>query len=60
LADVGASASLKRLDQTPDLLEAAFLVDFKQVVNLERFTQRLRVVSPEVKVSCLDDRGLVA
>ncbi|MHB8523612.1 MAG: DUF4956 domain-containing protein [Limisphaerales bacterium] len=60
LAGVGASASLKRFDQTPDLLEAAFLVDFKQVAHLEQFTQRLREVSPEVRVSCLDDRGLGA
>lgn len=60
LAEVGASASLKRFDQTPDQLEAAFLVDFKQVAHLEQFTQRLREVSPEVRVSCLDDRGLGA
>lgn len=60
LAGVGASATLKRFDQTPDQLEAAFLVDFKKVSNLEQFTQRLREVSPAVKVNCLDDRGLVA
>jgi len=60
LAGVGASASLKRFDLTPDQLEAAFLVDFKQVAHLEQFAQRLRETSPEVRVSCLDDRGLVA
>jgi uncharacterized membrane protein YhiD involved in acid resistance len=56
----GATASLKRFDQTPDQLEAAFMVDFKEVKRLEHFQQRLRELSPEVKISCLDDRGLVA
>jgi uncharacterized membrane protein YhiD involved in acid resistance len=60
LAGVGATASLKRLDHTPESLEAAFLVDFKQVAHVEQFTNQLRELSPEVRVSCLDDRGLVA
>jgi hypothetical protein len=60
LAGVGATAALKRFDQTPESLEAAFLVDFKQVAHLEQFTDQLRELSPEVRVSCLDDRGLVA
>src|SRR5512135_207634 len=59
LAGVGAAATLKRFDQTPDSIEAAFLVDFKQVAHLEQFTNRLRELSPEVKVSCLDDRGVM-
>jgi uncharacterized membrane protein YhiD involved in acid resistance len=58
LAGVGATASLKRFDQSSDQLEAAFLVDFKEVAHLEQFSQRLRELSPEVRVSCLDDRGL--
>jgi hypothetical protein len=60
LAAVGASATLKRFDQTPDLIEAAFVVDFKQVGHLEQFNQRLRELSPQVRISCLDDRGLGA
>jgi uncharacterized membrane protein YhiD involved in acid resistance len=56
----GATASLKRFDQTPDQLEAAFMVDFKEVNRLELFQQRLRELSPDVRISCLDDRGLVA
>ena len=58
LAGVGASASLTRFDQTPEQLEAAFLVDFKEVAHLEQFTDRLRELSPDARVSCLDDRGL--
>jgi hypothetical protein len=60
LAGVGATAALKRFDQTPESLEAAFQVDFKQVAHLEQFTNQLRELSPEVRVSCLDDRGLGA
>jgi uncharacterized membrane protein YhiD involved in acid resistance len=56
----GAAASLKRFDETPDLLEASFRVDFKDVGVLEKFNQRLRELSEDVKVSCLDDRGLAA
>jgi len=33
-------------------------VDFKEVGKLEQFTDRLRQISPQVSVSCMDDRGL--
>jgi hypothetical protein len=59
LTGVGATAALKRFDQTSESLEAAFQVDFKQVAHLEQFTNQLRELSPEVKVSCLDDRGMM-
>lgn len=58
LSAVGARASLKRLDQSSDLMEAAFVVDFKEVSRLEQFTDRIRSLSPNARVSCLDDRGL--
>jgi hypothetical protein len=60
LSAAGARASLRRLDETPDLIEASFLVDFREVAKLEQFTGRLRELSQGVKVSCLEDRGLVA
>jgi uncharacterized membrane protein YhiD involved in acid resistance len=60
LSASGAKASLKRFDETPDLLEASFLVDLKDVDVLEKFNRRLRELSKEVKISCLDDRGLIA
>jgi len=34
------------------------LVDFKNIGGLERFTGRIRELSPQVRISCLDDRGL--
>jgi hypothetical protein len=60
LTGIGATASLKRFDRTPESLETAFLVDFKQVAHLEQFTKQICELSPEVKVSCMDDRGLLA
>lgn len=60
LAGVGATASLRRLDHTPESLEAAFDVDFKQVARLEQFTRHLRELSPEVRVSCVEDRAWLA
>ncbi len=60
LGDAGANASLKRFDQTPEMLEAAFMVDFKELSRLEQFTSRVRQLSPEVRVTCLEDRGLGA
>jgi len=58
LSAEGAHASLKRFDRSPEQFEAAFVVDFKEVANLERFTERLRALSPQVKVSCLDHGGI--
>jgi hypothetical protein len=58
LTELGATAALKRFDQTPEFHETAYLVDFKQVAQLEQFTNKLRQMSPEAKVTCLDDRGI--
>ena len=56
----GARASLKRYDETPDALEASFLVDFKDAGMLQQFSTRLRELSPEVRISCLHDDGIGA
>lgn len=58
LSACGAEVSLKRLDETPGQLEASFLVDFKGVDALEQLTLRLRDLSEDVQISCVDDRGL--
>jgi hypothetical protein len=54
----GAAAGLKRFDRTPDAIEAAFLVDFKAVADLEEFSRQVRHLSPAARISCVDDRGL--
>lgn len=56
--DSGATASLKRLDETPDRLEASFLVDFEGVNQMEDFNRSLRELNGQVTVSYLEERGL--
>lgn len=56
----GGRGTLKRFDESPEVLEASFLVDFSDVAELEKFTHRLRELNPAAKVSCVDDRGLEA
>jgi uncharacterized membrane protein YhiD involved in acid resistance len=58
LTDAGATASLKRFDETPEQLEASFQVSFKQVGSLEQASQRLRELCEGVRISCLEERGL--
>jgi hypothetical protein len=60
LADVGADAQLKRVDNAQDAFEACFAVDFGRIGRLEAFTEELRIVCPAVRVSCVDDRGLAS
>jgi uncharacterized membrane protein YhiD involved in acid resistance len=56
--DAGANASLKRLDETPEKLEASFLVDFEGVNQMEDFNRSLRELNDHVTVSYLEERGL--
>jgi len=60
LAQAGASATLKRLDDTPDSFEASFVVGIAEVNKLEQFNRRLRELSQGVRISYLEDRGLGA
>lgn len=60
LAAVGAAASLKRFDETPETLEASFAVHLPQVGALEEFGRRLREQSQTVSIHCLDERGIGA
>jgi uncharacterized membrane protein YhiD involved in acid resistance len=58
LGQVGAAASLKRLDEGPDSFEAMFKVSFPDVAKVEELSRRLRAQSEGVKISYLEDRGL--
>lgn len=58
LKDAGATANLKRFDDSSEVTEAAFIVDFKEAGALEKFSQRLRELNPHARISCLDDQGL--
>jgi hypothetical protein len=54
------TTSLKRLDETPSLIESSFFVSFENLKKLEACTNRLRALSDTVKVSFLEDKGLGA
>jgi uncharacterized membrane protein YhiD involved in acid resistance len=60
ISATGAQAVLRRVDDTPELFEASFLVNFHDVTRLEQFSRRLRELCPTARVSCLDDQGLAA
>jgi len=58
LTQVGATASLKRFEQTPESVEGSFLVAFADAAKLESFNQRLRELNPAVRISYVEERGL--
>lgn len=58
LVDAGASASLKRYEESPEQLEASFQVTFKKMDALETASRKLRELSAGVRISCLEERGL--
>jgi hypothetical protein len=60
LLAVGARASLRRFDESPGLLRASFLVDFRDADRLEQFSRRIRELSHGAEISCVDDRGVGA
>ena len=54
----GATARLKRYDESPRSLEVSFLVDFRDVQKLDMFGQQLRQLHPEAQMSCMDDGAM--
>lgn len=60
LTQVGAGATLKRFDESPESIEAMFHVSFPDVSKVEELSRRLRERSQGVRVSYLEDRGLSA
>ncbi len=58
LKKCGATARLKRFDESPSSLEASFLVDFRDVQKLDMFGEQLRQLHPEAQFSCMDDAAM--
>ncbi len=58
ITGAGATASLKRYEESPDQIEAAFQVNFRHLSALEEARRRLRELSGGLRISCLEDRGL--
>lgn len=49
---------LLRFDETPETLEASFLVEFRRVSNLNDVRAALRALSDAVEITFLDNRGI--
>jgi hypothetical protein len=52
------AAGLKRFDQTSELIEASFQVQFKNVARLDTCSQELRKLSDGVRISYLEQNSL--
>ncbi len=55
-----SGSALKRFDETPDVLEAAFQARFKNLEQMNQCASKLRALAPGMKVSFLEQNGLVA
>jgi hypothetical protein len=53
-----SAAGLKRFDQTPELIEASFQVQFDSVDRLDACSQELRRLGEGVRVSYLEQNSL--
>jgi len=50
--------NMKRFDETKDMLEASFLVEFKDFENMKGARQELRALKDSVKITFLDNKGI--
>ena len=54
-----SAVDLKRFDETSEVLEASFLIEFSNVEQLNKMKTALLEMSDSVKISFLDNKGLV-
>ena len=57
LNDYCSSVNMKRFDETDEILEASFLVDFRDYEKIEKVRSELSKLSKSVKVTFLDSQG---
>ena len=53
-----AKQKLMRLDETDDAFEAAFLVEFRRVADLNQAKEALQALAPGVSITFLDNKGI--
>ena len=58
LSNIGATASLRRLDDGPEVMRASFRVGFTDPQGIESFSQSIRQLSPSAEITCVEDGGL--
>ena len=59
VADNCAAASLRRFDESPDSLEAAFLVEVIDYEQLNNAKKRLGELSDSMQITFVDQRGII-
>lgn len=50
--------NLKRLDETKDMMEAAFFVEFRDYNDLEKARQKIQELKDSIKITFLDNKGI--
>ncbi len=58
LAAHAAKAKLMRMDERPETLEAAFLVEFRRISDLNATRAALRELSEALEITFLDNKGI--
>jgi len=58
LTGAGATATLKRFEESPEQIEAAFQVSFRHVGAMDDAARRLRELASGMRISWLEERGL--
>ena len=54
-----AAANLRRFDETSDVLEASFLVEYASFEQLKGCKEKLRQLDDKLKITFLDNQGLI-
>ncbi len=54
-----SAVNLKRLDESKEILEASFLVEFDNVDQLNKSKSELQELSDSVKITFLDNKGII-
>lgn len=58
IQSLGGTASVNRLEDSPQQTQASFLVCFKNADQLEILGNQLRQMDPEINITWVEDRGL--
>lgn len=59
LKEYCGSVWLKRFDETDKILEASFLIDINSFERLDQIKKRLKMLSDSIRISYLDNKGML-
>lgn len=60
IQSAASATALRRFDETPELVEASFQVQFRSAADLDACAQKLRALGEGVRISYLDQNGVGA